>query len=146
MYKKYHITIVKVELTLLYFYNIMEEPSIHFCNTGELAPGEKYNRNLHNYGNNPKERCTKYYERERQKRLQQARSVAAVTTKNDGFPGLSRYIGQYLVEEGDVPGHTADGPTAGGKRKSRRNRKSKKSKKSRKGKSKKNRRKSNRRR
>ena len=119
----------------------MSKPSIKFCEKGMLDEGEKYHPDLHNYGTTLKERCPEYYEKKRQKRLQEARSVAEVTTKNKGFSGLSRHISGYLLEKDDVPG-----PTAGGKRKSRRNRKSKKSKKSRKGKSKKNRRKSNRRR
>ena len=78
---------------------------------------------------------------ERQKRLQEARSVASVMEHARTHldleidPNLSRYITGFLLENRDV----RPPPAAGGKRKSRRNRKYNKSRKS-------NRRKSNRRR
>ena len=82
---------------------------------------------------------------ERQKRLQEARSVPSVMEHArtdldlEIDPNLSRYITGFLLENGDV----RPPPAAGGKRKSRRNRKYNKSRKSNRRKS--NRRKSNRR-
>ncbi len=38
------------------------KPSKQFCDTGVLAPGEKYNQPLHNYGRTPSERCSKFYD------------------------------------------------------------------------------------
>lgn len=36
-------------------------PSRHFCQTGELEPGEIYNQDLHNVGTTPRERCARFY-------------------------------------------------------------------------------------
>ena len=38
-----------------------DKPSRHFCETGSLARGEKFNREIHNSGTTPKERCEAYY-------------------------------------------------------------------------------------
>jgi len=99
-------------------------------------------------------------ERQRQQRLQEARSVAGVIEharthrgptldipiqgRRQIEPRLSRSIAdKYLLRDGDVPPPPPPPPAAGGKRKSRRTRKSKKS---RKGKTQKKRRQSTRRR
>jgi hypothetical protein len=37
------------------------KPSRHFCNTGSLEPGELYNQHIHNLGETPEARCSKYY-------------------------------------------------------------------------------------
>lgn len=36
-------------------------PSRHFCQTGILALGERYNQEIHNMGTNPRERCSRFY-------------------------------------------------------------------------------------
>jgi hypothetical protein len=42
--------------------NDTNKPSIYFCLTGCLEEGEKYNQNLHNYGETPEERGSAYYD------------------------------------------------------------------------------------
>lgn len=37
-------------------------PSRHFCQTGSLAPGERYDPDLHNMGTTPRERCGHFYQ------------------------------------------------------------------------------------
>ncbi|NDA89818.1 MAG: hypothetical protein EBY20_02770 [Alphaproteobacteria bacterium] len=37
------------------------KPSIHFCETGSLEPGEVFNQDIHNLGETPEARCSKYY-------------------------------------------------------------------------------------
>jgi len=36
-------------------------PSRHFCQTGSLAPGERYHPDIHNMGETPRERCGRFY-------------------------------------------------------------------------------------
>ena len=38
-----------------------EKPSLYFCQTGILEPGEKYNQNLHNYSNTVQGRAQGFY-------------------------------------------------------------------------------------
>jgi len=40
-------------------------PSMHFCDTGELEPGESYNPDIHNTGDTPQERCSRFYQQYR---------------------------------------------------------------------------------
>ena len=36
-------------------------PSRHFCQTGILEEGERYNQAIHNMGQTPQERCSRFY-------------------------------------------------------------------------------------
>jgi hypothetical protein len=38
-----------------------EKPSIKYCQTGILPPGEKYNQSIHLHGRTPYERCEPFY-------------------------------------------------------------------------------------
>ena len=42
-------------------FTMADKPSRHFCETGSLDRGEKYNPDIHNSGTNPRERCSEYY-------------------------------------------------------------------------------------
>jgi hypothetical protein len=52
------------------------KPSERFCKHGYLSEGERYNQNLHNYGDTIEERCSDYYTPEEIARMKGEINVA----------------------------------------------------------------------
>lgn len=57
-------------------------PSIHFCDTGSLAPGEVYNQDIHNFGDTPQQRCSRFYPQYRGGKSRNKRRKSRKSRKN----------------------------------------------------------------